>query len=99
MLLRSEAISQQILLRGQATAGRIKQIGEAFGEAQGESGAQFTLGEKYISALRNLGDERKSLIIKANLNNPREILEKALGNSVDVDKLLESLDTAKTQEK
>ena len=99
MLLRSEAISQQVLLKGQATAERIKQIGEAFGEVQGESGAKFKLGEKYISALRNLGDEKKSLIIRANLNNPREILEKALGNTVDIDKLLQELDSAKPAEK
>jgi hypothetical protein len=33
----------------------------------------------YIDSLRNLSDENKNLVIKANLNDPSEVIDRSLG--------------------
>lgn len=78
-ILEAQAIAEQIYLTGKAIANRIERLNEIISTKEGEAAARFHLAELYVKALKNLGDHEKNLIIKANLNEPDQIIEKALG--------------------
>ena len=43
-------------------------LDKVINEKNGDNAAKFSLADLYIKALNNLGDERKNIVIKANLN-------------------------------
>ncbi len=65
---------------------------------EGEAAARFNLAELYVKALKNLADQDKNLVIKANLNDPGEMINKSMKmlNEEEVDKTKEALQNVKS---
>lgn len=78
-VLDATAKAEEILLTGSATANRITLLNSVIssGPAGGEA-ARYNLADLYIRALKNLANEEKTLIIKANLNDPEDVIKKSL---------------------
>jgi len=77
-ILDARAKAQELYLTGMATANRIDLLNKALSATEGNEAARYNLAELYIRALRNLGQEDKTLIIKANLNDPEDVIKKSL---------------------
>jgi len=77
-ILDARAKAQELYLTGMATANRIDLLNNALSATEGNEAARYSLAELYIRALRNLGQEDKTLIIKANLNDPEDVIKKSL---------------------
>jgi len=77
-ILDARARAQELYLTGMATANRIDLLNKALSATEGNEAARYNLAELYIRALRNLGQEDKTLIIKANLNDPEDVIKKSL---------------------
>jgi regulator of protease activity HflC (stomatin/prohibitin superfamily) len=77
-ILDARAKAQELYLTGIATANRIDLLNNALSATEGNEAARYNLAELYIRALRNLGQEDKTLIIKANLNDPEDVIKKSL---------------------
>ncbi len=77
-ILDARAKAQELYLTGMATANRIDLLNNALSATEGNEAARYNLAELYIRALRNLGQEDKTLIIKANLNDPEDVIKKSL---------------------
>lgn len=70
-IMQSEAEGQRIYLQGHAISDRITRINTII-EQEGEEAIKFKLAENYIDALKGL--EGKSIMIKADLNNPEKLV-------------------------
>lgn len=77
-ILDAQARAQEVFLNGQATANRILLLNKALSGEQGGEAARYNLADLYIRALKNLANEEKTLVIKANLNDPEDVLRKSL---------------------
>lgn len=77
-ILQSQAISEEILLTGKAISERINNLATLLETKEGEQALKYNLAEMYLKAMRNLGDTNKNLVIKANINEPDEIIKKGL---------------------
>lgn len=77
-ILEAKAKAQELYLTGMATANRINLLNTAISTTEGSEAARYNLADLYIKALKNLGQEDKTLIIKANLNDPEDVIRKSL---------------------
>lgn len=77
-ILEAQAVAEEIFLTGKAIAERIARLNQTITSKEGKAAAKYQLAELYIRALKNLAEHDKNLVIKANLNEPDEIIEKAL---------------------
>jgi len=77
-VLDAKAKAQELYLTGMATANRIHLLNTAISTTEGSEAARYNLADLYIKALKNLGQEDKTLIIKANLNDPEDVIRKSL---------------------
>ena len=77
-VLDARARAQEVFLNGTATANRISLLNSVISVGEGAEAARYNLADLYIKALKNLANEEKTLIIKANLNDPEDVIRKSL---------------------
>jgi len=61
-------------LKSKALSDSIIKISESISKASGIEAMNYLLSSQYIKALGKLADPRKNIVIKANIDNPGEII-------------------------
>jgi len=71
----AEGKAEEILRLGEATATSIRKIAAAISAKGGAAALKLELGEKYFTALENLGSEKNNVILSGELTNLDELLK------------------------
>jgi len=78
IILSAQGRSEEVELRASALVERIKFISRSLDASHGLDAARLTLAQNYLSALQNLANPLKSVILKQNLTKPEDIVRQAL---------------------
>lgn len=92
-ILIAEAGAEQYILNGRAIANRIRLLNMIIGEESGKAATNYNLADLYTQALEGLSDEKKMLILNANMTDPSKVFENLLG-----EKPQKALEDQSTQE-
>jgi calcineurin-like phosphoesterase family protein len=73
--------AQEIILRSKATVKKIDFLNQSMMNQKGDIAARYNIAEMYIQALSKL--EGKNILIKGEVNDPKEMVRQAL-NIIDM---------------
>jgi len=80
-ILVAEAGAEQYILNGRAIANRINQLNKILGQEAGRDATNYNLADLYTQALESLSDEKKMLVLNANMTDPAKLFENVLGKA------------------
>lgn len=98
-ILTAEAAAQEYLLNGKAIANRISLLNRVMGEESGKRATDYNLADLYTQALEGLQDEKKMLVVNANMTDPSKMFQNLLGKKTKEPDTPQTQDNSEDQSK
>lgn len=98
-ILTAEAAAQEYLLNGKAIANRISLLNRVMGEEAGKRATDYNLADLYTQALEGLQDEKKMLVVNANMTDPSKMFQNLLGKKTKEPDTPQTQDNSEDQSK